>query len=263
MLFPVTCLNVSKLSQSYADAQYDYMTGMSSDFYSITDAELLVEDQRLPVHKALLAGNSEVLANLFASNCAPGTTERKTEVPLHGESVKDVDLVLTFVYHNFTFKSQTKPIQSIDDAKMLATFAHKYNMRQMLSACEQYLISKAKDKDLQAKDGEQPLVGLSIFAEQCGLHKLLAHCENLLVRQEDTNLWQCKAVMSGQVSQGSLLRMLRAFQMQCTEMHSSFYGGYAASRHHAHRGFPTVTDMLDWQTGDSSTEKPEVSLDAA
>lgn len=233
-----------------AGTQHSYLRGMSSAFYSLADVELLVEDRSLPAHKALLAGNSPVLADLLASACdqATGTPNGKTEVPLYGESVKDVALVLKYLYRHFTFKYQTGTIQSVDDAK--------YHMEQMLYACEKFLISQvsASPKGWQATVAL--LVSLTILAEQCGLHTLLAHCENLLVQQDDVSLWQCEAVISGQISQGRLSRMLRAFQMQRTQQqraemqfvpYENCARGQAMSSSH-YSGLPSVTDMLKWQS---------------
>lgn len=227
----------------------------------MADVQLLVEGWSLPAHKAVLACNSQVLAELLICACdqATGTSELKSEVPLPGESLSDVNLFLTYLYSNFTYKSEMKPIQSISDAKTLARFAHKYDMRQMLDACDRYLISKVSGNvDMITR---QQLVSISVLAEQCGLRTLLAHCECLLVQTDDVNLWQCEAVISGQISQGSLLRMLRALQQcvrtQRTQMQFSYCEEKVLSESRRPNGFPTVPDMLKWQGTDNGTENQD------
>lgn len=171
--------------------------------------------------------------------------------------------MLTYIYERATYKYQVEPIQSIDDAKTLAKFAHKYDIMHMLDASEKYLIEKVSrnDPQLRAKDGSHPLVALTTLAEQCGLHNLLAHCEVLLVQQDDRSLWTPEAVTPGQISQDSLLRMLRAYQIHSTRVsqQSSAYC-YSCGYNTAGKGTPakgqdcyaSVAEVLIWQSTDTT-----------
>lgn len=220
----------------------DYWKGTTTAFQNIADVKLLAEGHSLSAHKALLAANSRIFAEMFASehDQASASIATMTEVPLHGDSLGDVALVLKHLYSSFTYKISPAPTPSFGDAKILARFAHKYDMRQMLNVCEECLISQLSYNN-ELHDA-QTLVELTRLADQCSLHTLLAHCEFLLVAHTDGSLWHSQAVISGQVSRNSLLRILRALQMQSTSdsMH-------AARDRRSRRQHATVEDMLKWQ----------------
>lgn len=224
-----------------------HLAGLSQVFIEMTDMKLQVEGQELPAHKALLAANSSVFATLLANNSiqASGSTHTCQEVPLVGETLADVSLVLTYIYNNTTIKCQNEPIQSIDDAKTLARFAHKYDMVEMRHACEEYLISKvsANDASLEATEAVQPLVALVDLAECCEMDHLLTYCEVLLVSQGNSSLWDSKAVVSGQISRETLLRMLRAYQIGVAGMGTRVC---PHCRRQSKPIYPTVSEILRW-----------------
>lgn len=221
----------------HADTQGGYLSGMSEDFNRMADVKLLVEDQSVPAHKTVLAASSDVFAELFA-----GLPKSDSKLPLQEESLADVHLTLTYLYSDFSFGAPSQAIRSVEDAKRLTKFAYKYAMKQMSQMCEEYLISQVSEgkygfRKQRARD-EEPLVSLTCLAEDCGLPKLLAHCEHALVEQADHGLWHSDEVISGQISRRSLLEILRSHQT---------YNCCCAN----------VSEMLAWQDHDSCAKEDQ------
>ena len=176
---------------------------------------LVVESVELPAHKAILAANSKVFADLFASQ-APSASS-KQEVPLIGESIQDTIVALSFLYRNCVFSTSVQSIASPEDARPLIKFAHKYGMQGMLDAIETYLIDQVQQTDPENGNyilmkSNEAVVSWTALAENCGLTKLLAHCEKFMIVDRDLCLWHDKALVADIVSRASLLRMLRALQ---------------------------------------------------
>lgn len=73
----------------------NYFGQSSADFQGLADAILVVEEQQLPVHKAILAANSATFARMFRS-CS-GSTEHSPEVHLD-DSLHEVCTTLQVVY---------------------------------------------------------------------------------------------------------------------------------------------------------------------
>lgn len=222
------------------------MTGLSEAFNSLADVKLLVEEHSLPAHKVVLAANSCIFADLFASS---SDATFPTEVPLSGEAVQDVTLVLAYLYANFTFETERQPIKSVDVAKILARFAYKYGMQQTLASCAKLLIEAMGSYNFEKQISEdiQHLLSLSSLAEQCVLPHLLAHCEAQLVRQVKSELWHSSAVVFDQISQSSLLRILRAYQTSIAGLRSCPHCGGSP------RARVCVSDVLQWHGVDGAS----------
>lgn len=198
----------------------EYMGQSTEAFASLADALLIVEGKKLPVHSTILAANSNVFAEMFVE-----ATERHPiskhllEVPLPGDSLKDVSTALQYLYKGCTvWLGGALVISGPDDAMSLAKFAHKYGIEPLLQACENSLVAAVGQISRGSRAFEQESLGtielmarVTDLAETCGMKELLGHCEFFMITSGDKSLWAHPALLSDQVSRHSLLTMLRAF----------------------------------------------------
>ena len=134
-----------------------YMSSLPASFQEMADVLLVVEGD-LPAHKAVLAANSTVLADLLTS-LATAASRLKAglpEIPMLGESLQDATTALT------------------------------------------NLIPKVRERDYNGeyvmRTTNQAVVSWTALADECGLSKLLAHCEDFMIRDDDKTLWHDEAL---------------------------------------------------------------------
>jgi len=224
----------------------DYMDGLPAAFADMSDAILLVDDAKLPVHKAILAANSAVFAELFMTATAQQSLSL-LEIPLPGDRMWDVYTALKYLYRGCTPCASSSPeIKSTDDAKALVLFAHKYGINTLMNACEHYLVELAQGD--MSDDGPEDLclftscdafASWTELAEMCNMDTLLAHCELSMIKDEDMDLWCNPAMTSGKISRGSLVRMLRASQLfihRSKEKHVNYNNSHRACKMGAEQG---------------------------
>lgn len=200
----------------------DYLDGLPAAFADMADTILIVDSARLPVHRAILAANSDVFATLFISATA-GQSTPMLEVPLLDDAMWDVYTALIHLYKGCTVITASSPeIGSVEEAKALVRFAHKYSIMSLIKASEDYLVELAQDDVTGALvmsadnclfDTKEALVSCIVLAEACSLNRLLAHCELFMIRSKDMSLWYDSAVTSNKISNSCLLRMLRGAQI--------------------------------------------------
>ncbi|KAL3158794.1 hypothetical protein ABBQ32_011521 [Trebouxia sp. C0010 RCD-2024] len=188
-------------------------------FASLADAHLVIEGIRLPVHSTILAANSDILAQIFAEATAQHPTQRQLEVPLPGDSLRDVSTALRYFYKGCTvWLANALEISEALNTISLAKFAHKYGIEPLLQACQDSLIIAVQLNPESA--GSETLrtqywtimAQVVDVAETCGMWKRLAHCEFCIIANEHSDFWTHPAMLSDQVSKHSLLRMLRSFK---------------------------------------------------
>ncbi|KAL3150582.1 hypothetical protein ABBQ32_000392 [Trebouxia sp. C0010 RCD-2024] len=199
----------------------DYLDVLPAPIAGMTDAVLIVEEARFPVHSAMLAANSAVFDDLF---CAEEQHEIILEIPLPGDQASNVHTALKYIYAGYPLRrcrecaTESFPrIKSTDDAKAVITFAHKYTCTSLLEACEAYLVGLAQ-KDMSGDpvdqyhlfSSNQAILFWAELAEACEMDTLLAHCELSMIRDRDELLWHHPALTTGKISRSCLLRMLRA-----------------------------------------------------
>ena len=61
---------------------HEYLGGSSPEFQELADALLIVDNEQLPVNKAVLAAKSPTFTRLFTSCSATARPDAKIEVPL-------------------------------------------------------------------------------------------------------------------------------------------------------------------------------------
>lgn len=209
----------------------DYYGQSSADFQGLADAILVVEEQRLPVHKAILAANSATFAKMFRS-CS-GSTEHSSEIPLD-DSLHEVCTTLKVVYEGCSALHASK-LRSAEDAYCVTNFAHKYDMKELLEECEAYLVEQARNP---SKLFGQPgaTVRWTLLAEKCEMSTLLAHCELSMARKTDDTFWSNPSENAMHLSTDSLLRMLKV----------------AACKNRTNR-HTDVTQLIRWQQASDAT----------
>ena len=201
---------------------YSHMGRQPSVFAELADTCLVVQGTKLSVHSAILAANSKVFAEMF---CEAKGQQRdfahQLEVPLPGDTLRDVRTALEYLYKGCTiWLAGDLEISGLRDATSLAAFAHKYEIEPLLQACEEYLVHRLQTMGsdsnniiyFEASSHIDAMAQMIDLAETCNMRKLLAHCELLMIKVTDGNLWTQPAMLSNAVSRHSLLRMLRAFQ---------------------------------------------------
>ena len=197
----------------------EYLNVLPAPIASRTDAILIVGEDRFPVHSAMMAANSALFDELFLTAEAEQPKELMLEIPLSGDQASDVHIYAGYPLQRCRECVTTSfpRIKSIDDAKAVITFAHKYTCTSLLEACEAYLVGLAQ-KDMSGDSGDQyhlfssnqAILFWTELAEACHMDTLLAHCELSMVKDRDELLWRHPALTSGKISRSCLLRLLRA-----------------------------------------------------
>ena len=170
-----------------------YFVGLPEGLAELADVFLLVEGHDLPVHSFILTRKSPVL--MTAVITASKTSQRVCQVPLPDETKEAVVKVLRYLYQD------TLQIDSISDAKILAKFAHKYNMTQMLEPCDKYFVNS-----LHKVLSLSTVFGWAKFAEDYHMSTLLAYCERYIALNYRTMSHEHKQL--SELSHNSLRRIM-------------------------------------------------------
>lgn len=199
-----------------------HLAGLCKQFASQTDVCLLVEGQQIRVHSALLAVHSSVFADIFstaqAENAAAMTSkDAKLCVTMAGHTVSDTCSALEYLYQRSSSSLTNTPSkqlwQSINKGFPVITFAHKFDMKDILEECDTCLSEKAQEK--QGKlifSSTDVTIAWAALADDCGLKRLSSEVELFMLKCSDTKFWQSDSFAAYQLGQASLLRVLRAAQ---------------------------------------------------
>lgn len=171
-----------------------YFAGLPEGFADLADLALLVEGERLPAHSFVLTRRSPVLLTAFTT-ARQEELKRVYEIPLPGETKKRLILVLKYLYQ------ENLAIESLSDASILVTFAHKYNMTYIWRLSSMYL-----EENVSKNIGVSTAFDWAHFAERNNLTKLLAQCELYIARNYRDMSSEHKKLSS--ISQNSLLRIM-------------------------------------------------------
>lgn len=144
-----------------------YFNNLPEGLVELADVKLLVEAKELLAHSFVLTRSSPVL--LTAVTAASKESQRVCQVPLPGETVSGVTLLLKYLYQD------TLVIESINDASTLVRFAHKYNMARILELSSKYLVD-----NVQTMLSHTTVFGWAAFADKLHLGHLLALCEHYI-----------------------------------------------------------------------------------
>lgn len=170
-----------------------YLKDDLADFYFIFEVEENKEYERIPVHKILLAGESDVFQTMFNELWI-----EKTEVEIVDSSPDAFREFLQFFY----FKNVKITSENIDEIYYLGV---KYNVAECLRVCEEFLKSTTCSDNLLSR------FDLAIFYENLKLRTvyeiLLFFTMTLLI--ESKSFLQC--------SKRLLVNILDMETLRCTE----------------------------------------------
>ena len=128
----------------------------------LCDAVLVVEDKRFPVHKAILAANSEYFRALFTN----GMKESKeSEVHISGVNQQMMTLILEYVYSR-------RVTLTAESVVTLLPIADNFLMPGLKNACCDYLISQLNPTNC---------VGVMEFAEKYNCERLYERARRYLL----------------------------------------------------------------------------------
>lgn len=193
-----------------------HVSGLPEKFALLVDAHLVVEEERLPVHTTVLAMASPIFSDLFIS-FANSKESHRHETPLSGHTVQEVCAVLEYLYQRHANTSLQTPSRSLWEspaaARSIIKFAHKYDMFVIVLECDAFLCQRAEENPSSIFQNIETTVAWAALAEECNMKTFLSHAEFHMVSSKDRNLWQHPAFAKHGLSSASLLRMLRAAQM--------------------------------------------------
>lgn len=215
------------------------LPGLPEQLASQTDAVLGGGDQCIPVHATVLAMVSPVFAALFKTKASEAAQSKQDKlcIPLLGDSIADVCFAVKYVYQRALCQIANAPgrqlWRSVDSARPIIKFAHKYNMQIILEECDACLSEKA-----QKVPGGVPVprlghtkfettpyseifhsvestIAWAVLAADCSLSHLLAESELFLASMVVTDLgfWHNHDGAVQSLSKESLLRVMGAAQL--------------------------------------------------
>ena len=205
-----------------------YMEGLPESVAVLTDTILKVDGTDLPVCRAILAVISSVFADLFAYALSRGSKSSRLEIPLVGDEVPDVRTALEYLYKGCTIcSSSALHLKSNDDARSLVKFAHKYNIKSLVEACETYLVGCLQQTGHHSFfTSTEAIVKWTTLAEECELDHLSGSLRARYDNDWDRNKWSHAAMTSDHISRRCLLRMLRGLQLQQRKSNDFINGLY-------------------------------------
>lgn len=133
--------------------------GLSEQFALMVDAHLVADGKLVPIHKSLLAAESPVFSDLFLSATDCNKSGGTDTFPMPGHTVGDICTFLQFLYKRTATSAEDTPSnglwKSVEDARPIIQFAHKFNMQTILHECDTCLSQKAEaDSEGIFKDNE-------------------------------------------------------------------------------------------------------------
>ena len=126
--------------------------------WKFSDVVLVVEEQRLHVHRAVLSMWSPVFEKMFTSEFQE---KNKNEIHLPDKKSSEVKELLLMIYPSTTEKQITK-----ENCYFLVKLAHEYQMDAIVEKCEDFMVDKIK---LKPNDG---IIADLVFSQTYKLEKL-------------------------------------------------------------------------------------------
>lgn len=135
------------------DKQLDF-----SQPWKLSDVVLVVEEERIHVHRAVLSISSPVFEKMFTSEFRE---KDNIEVPLPGKLSAEVKELLLMIYPSASDKQITE-----ETCLFILKLAHEYQMDAIVKRCEDFLVEQLKSKPKGA------IVSELVFAQIYKLEKL-------------------------------------------------------------------------------------------
>ena len=130
-----------------------------------SDVVLVVEGEKLHVHRAVLTLCSPVFETMFTSKFQE---KEKKEIPLPHKKAKEVKELLQVIYPTV----ERKPPNEIkeDNCQYLLSLAHEYQMEAISQRCEDFIVKIMKES-FSAKE-DQDIIAELVFAQKYDFKKL-------------------------------------------------------------------------------------------
>ena len=119
-------------------AKSEVTTQDFSQPWKLSDVVLVVEKERLHVHRAVLALSSPVFEKMFTSEFQE---KDKNEIPLPGKKSSEVKELLLVIYPFLAGKEITEM-----NCYFLMKLAHEYQMETIVQRCEDLMVHNVKKK---------------------------------------------------------------------------------------------------------------------
>ena len=120
-----------------------YLGNVSGHLLPAVDVACVIDQDILPAHSYVLMAASPVFAELVAAHFAGvikgGSQPEVMTVPMPETTGKTAKLALQYLYEQCSFGGKKPEIVALDQAKTLASFAHKWNIQVMLEAADVFL----------------------------------------------------------------------------------------------------------------------------
>ena len=198
--------------------------------WKFSDVVLVVEGEKLHVHRAVLALCSPVFETMFTSEFQE---KEKKEISLPGKKANEVKELLQVIYPTV----ERKPPDEIkeENCPYLLSLAHEYQMAAISQRCEDFIVKIMKESFSAKKDPD--IIAELVFAQKYHLKKLkqasieLAQSLTLpeLKKQKGCNEIDPKNL------QEIMERMITRLQSQLSEAKRSL--SYSDKRPHQIAGF--------------------------
>ena len=134
-----------------------------SEPWKFSDVVLVVERQKLHVHRGTLAIWSPVFDTMFTSAFKE---KNSVEIPLPGKKADEMRQLLQIIYDT----SWNRSIMTEENCFFLLDLAHEYQIASIIQLCEDFLVSMVKKK--RCKD----VLTILVTGQKYGLQTLLESC---------------------------------------------------------------------------------------
>lgn len=120
-----------------------YLGNVSGHLLPAVDVACVIDQDILPAHSYVLMAASPILAELVAAHFAKviegGYQPEIMTVPLPDTTAEAAKVALQYLYQQCSFGGQESKIAALDQAEILASFAHKWNIQSMLEAADDFI----------------------------------------------------------------------------------------------------------------------------
>lgn len=134
-----------------------------SEPWKFSDIVLVVEEQKLHVHRSTLAIWSPVFDTMFTSDFKE---KNSVEIPLPGKKAKEIKVLLRIMYDT----SWNKNILTKGNCNFLLDLANEYQIASIIKMCEDFLVSMVKEKR------EKDVLTVLLVGQRFELKTLIKSC---------------------------------------------------------------------------------------
>ena len=135
-----------------------------SEPWKFSDVVLVVEGQKLHVHRSTLAIWSPVFDTMFTSDFKE---KNSVEIPLPGKKANEMKLLLQIMYDT----SWNRSIMTEENCYFLLDLAHEYQIASIIQLCEDFLVSMVKGKKT-----DKDVLTVLLVGQKYELKTLLQSC---------------------------------------------------------------------------------------